>query len=146
MPQVSKKYIQQEREKKIYNILTELLVKIKNKKDAQLILNDLFTKTEKIMVSKRLACFYLLNKNVPIEDIADILKMSISTVYYYKDLIKTKVNLNNYLSNKVSINKIKQSLKDIFMEFYYNSPRKGSDWSTNKRIYYDYQRSKTDKL
>ncbi len=142
MPQISKRYIQQEREKKIYKLLAQLIIKIRNQMDASLLLNDLFTNTEKIMISKRLACFYLLSKNVHPDDIIDILKMSSSTVFYYKDLLKAKTKLRNYLLNKVFVESVKQTLKDIFMEFYYNNPRKGSDWSHNKKKYYEYHQKK----
>ena len=146
MAQISKKYLIKDRLNKIFQMFFYLIIKIKNKKDANIILSELLTSTEKIMIAKRVACFYLLCKKVTIRDISDILKLSTSTVFYYRQLYKNKEKLKEYLHKKIFKEKIKETVKDIFMEFYYNAPRKGSDWSTNKKIYYKYQLEKEDNL
>jgi len=146
MSQVSVRYIVEERKKRIIKLLKDLIIKTKSNQDTEILVNDLLTSTEKIMLSKRLACFYLISNNVDLTDISDILKLSKSTVFYYKNLYKTKKNLKKYLETKIFKEKIGQTLKNIFIEFYYNNPKKGSDWSASRKVYYENQRRKKEKI
>jgi uncharacterized protein YerC len=48
------------------------------------VLEELFTDTEKIMLAKRLAVIYMINKNVPTHSISDTLRVSPSTVLRFE--------------------------------------------------------------
>jgi len=146
MSQVSTRYIVEERKKRIIKLLKDLIRKTKSNQDTEIIINDLLTSTEKVMLSKRLACFYLISNKIDMVDISDILKLSKSTIFYYKNLYNTKKNLKKYLESKIFKEKIGQALKDIFVEFYYNNPKKGSDWSASRKAYFENQRRKKEKI
>ncbi len=140
MTKVSRKYIRKERIDRIYRLLFNLLIKINNKEQARQILSELLTSTEQLMIAKRLACYYLITSKVSIREISDILKLSTSTVFYYGLNYKNNKKLKDLLNNFIFKDKLKKSIKDLFIEFYYNSPRKGSDWSHNKKIYHQYKK------
>ena len=136
---VSKKYISKERIDRIYKLLFNLLIKINNKEQAKQILSELLTSTEQLMIAKRIACYYLISSNLTIAEISDILKLSTSTVFYFRINYKNNKLLRELLANFIFKDKLKKSINDLFIEFYYNNPRKGSDWSYNKKTYNQYK-------
>ena len=80
MPHVSKKYLQKERFLSIHLELFELLTSFSNVKDARIALNELLTKTEKIMLAKRLGAIFMIAQGMPWSDVEETLKMSSSTI------------------------------------------------------------------
>jgi len=142
MAQISKRNIDQKKLTRIYNLFFDLLLSISDKKEADEVLNGLLTSTEKTMISKRVACFYLLLKNVPFHEIEDTLKLSTSTIAYFKHFLDRSLTIKNYLSNKLKNEKVKHLFKDIFVEIFHGSLKKGSNWSEDKRIYYQHQRKR----
>jgi len=97
MTQVSKRYIKEETLNKILDIFISSFVKIKDKKTAQGFFDEFLTPTEKIMLAKRIVCFYLLFKNISIRDSANILKLSTSTIAKYSMFIKKSVYIKRFL-------------------------------------------------
>jgi len=98
------------------------------------------------MIAKRVACFYLLIKEVPIHEIEDALKISTSTAAYFKHFLDQSLIIKDYLSNKLKNDKLKHLLEDIFIDIFYGTLKKGSNWSEDKRIYYQHQRKRQDPL
>lgn len=80
MPQVSKYPLREQ----VYNRIFELLLKVIrdsfSKKQAEELLNDLLTPTEKIMLAKRLSIAVLLLKDYSYESIQAILRVSRPTI------------------------------------------------------------------
>ncbi len=80
MPHISSKKLKKENLQKLYNEFSAALEKTSRKSEAKFFLNDLLTRTEKIMLAKRFAVIYLLSKDVPQSYISDALFMSPTTV------------------------------------------------------------------
>lgn len=139
MAQISKRYIDQTMLSRINELLFDLLLTLADKKEVNDVLNELLTPTEKTMISKRVACFYLLIKKVPIREIENTLKISTCTVTYFKHYLDRSSIIKEYLSNKLKNEKIKHLFEDIFVDIFYGTLKKGSNWSEDKRIYYQHQ-------
>lgn len=142
MAQISKRHIDQTMISRINELLNDLLLTLSDKKEVDEILSELLTPTEKTMIAKRIACFYLLIKKVPIHEIEDTLKISTSTVAYFKHYLDRSSVIKKYLTNKLKNEKFKRFIEDIFIDVFYGTLKKGSNWSEDKRIYYEHQRKR----
>lgn len=80
MSQVSKRKLGQDFENEVYFIFWRTIGKITKENEVNLFFTDLFTKTERINFTKRLAIVILLYKNYQWESIIDLLKVSNGTV------------------------------------------------------------------
>ena len=80
MPQVSKRIPSQVVEERMFEVFEKTFLDLKSVEDARLLLGDLLTRTEKIMVAKRLAIAVLLAKDYDYRSITNILKVSFSTI------------------------------------------------------------------
>ena len=146
MAQISKRYVDQTMMNRINELLFDLLLTMADKKEVNSVLSELLTTTEKTMIAKRVACFYLLIKKVSIREIEDTLKISTCTVTYFKHFLDRSVVIKEYLSNKLKNEKVKHLFEDIFVDILYGTIKKGSNWSEDKRIYYQHQRKRQDPL
>jgi Trp operon repressor len=80
MPHISKRKIKKEQFEKIYEKLAHMFNSAgKNNKSKQ-ILDEFLTRTEKIMLAKRLAIIFMLNERISIHHISEALFVSPSTV------------------------------------------------------------------
>lgn len=84
MPQISRKPISESLYKEITGELWWILTDIKDKKEMSGFLNDLFTRTEKIMLAKRLAMAALILRGWHWREICDFLHVSSATVMRMK--------------------------------------------------------------
>jgi len=146
MAQISKRNIDQKKLARINELLFDLLLTMTDNQEVDEVLNELLTSTEKTMIAKRVACFYLLIKEVPIHEIEDALKISTSTAAYFKHFLDRSLIIKDYLSNRLKNDKLKHLLEDIFIDIFYGTLKKGSNWSKDKRIYYQHQRKRQDPL
>mgnify|MGYP001593811194 CR=1 FL=1 len=80
MTQVSKKFLRQEIEEKVYETFWETIVKMNKKDDASAFFSEFFSRTEKTNFAKRLSIAILLHKGYQWRTIADILKVSLATI------------------------------------------------------------------
>lgn len=80
MAQVSKYPISEKVYERCWEIFLKTLVNIKNFEDAEKIISDLLTPTERIMFAKRLAIAYLLSKDYEYREISRILRVSSTTI------------------------------------------------------------------
>ena len=80
MPHISSKKLNSQLLKKLFGKLLTVLRQAQNKKYLSLVVNELFTSTEKIMLAKRLAIILMLANSTPQHKIVDILKVSPTTV------------------------------------------------------------------
>lgn len=146
MSQVSKCILPKAKLDKIFSLLFDLLTDVSDKQEAENLLSELLTPTENIMLAKRIACFYLIYKKVPNNQIADILKMSTSTVSYLKYVFADSPALQEFLSIKINQEKVKHFLEDLLVEVMYGTLRKGTSWSMNRKIYHEHQRNRQKPL
>ena len=80
MPHVSSKKLDPYFSEELFKDLLLVFGNAQNKKSLPQVLNELFTETEKIMFAKRLAIILMLSSGTPQHRVADILKMSPTTI------------------------------------------------------------------
>lgn len=80
MPQISKRIPSQVVEERMFEVFEKTFLDLKSVEDARLLLGDLLTRTEKIMMAKRLAIAVLLAKDYDYRSIINILKVSFTTI------------------------------------------------------------------
>ena len=112
MPHISSKKLDENLSEKLFKELLGIIGKAQDKNFLLLVLNELFTDTEKIMFAKRLAIILMLSSKTPQHRIVEILKVSPTTVAKtslgieigkYKSILKIstkeKVNLEKVAWN-----------------------------------------------
>ena len=142
MAQISKRNIDKALLLRINEILYDLFLNMTDKQEIESVLNELLTYTEKTMIAKRVACFYLLIKKVPIYEIEDTLKISTSTATYFKHYLDRSIVIKDYFSNNLKNEKFKHLIEDIFVDIFYGTLKKGSNWLEDKRVFYQHQRKR----
>ena len=80
MAQVSKYPIPKVVADRIFEVFIKTLIGLKNRKEADDFSYDLFSPTEKIMLSKRIAIAFLLLKGYQYREISKILRVSLTTI------------------------------------------------------------------
>ncbi|MBI2639944.1 MAG: hypothetical protein HYW90_03615 [Candidatus Sungbacteria bacterium] len=85
MPHVSRNKLDKETLRSLHDRFIELLAGTTHQGDLNDILSDLLTKTERIMIAKRLAIVVMLYKGYPFGIISRTLKVSEATISVMKD-------------------------------------------------------------
>lgn len=80
MSQISKYPISKNIADRIFELFLSTFTHLKNKQEADQFISDLLTPTEKIMLSKRLAISFLLERNYDYRTIQETLKVSTGTI------------------------------------------------------------------
>jgi uncharacterized protein YerC len=80
MSQISKYPVSKQISDRIFEIFLKSLIEIKNENDGNEFISDLLSPTEKIVLSKRLAIAFLLEKGFDYKTIQSILKVSAPTI------------------------------------------------------------------
>ncbi len=127
MPHISKKLLEKKRFVDIHNQLYKIILKLSQAGKTKAIFNELLTKTEKIMIAKRLAIIAMLHNRESTYSIENILKVSPSTVSrimlsyengIFKELIKTLEQEKGFFSQlskiippRIGRNRFKNYLK-----------------------------------
>lgn len=78
--QVSKQKLNKTIEKQIYSILYQLMSDINSPEEAEILLQDLLSDTERQVIAKRLAIAIFLDKGRSYENIKNTLKVSSATI------------------------------------------------------------------
>lgn len=130
MPQVSRSPLKKEVWDRISGLFFQALVVANDKKAAKAFSEGFLTPTERIMLAKRLAVFFLLEKGVEGQEIANFLKVSTSTVTRLRIWQSNLDNQQRKLLRKILLKReVKNLLVDIFKTFLYGGlPPKGADW------------------
>jgi len=110
MPHVSPREVDKKFLDKIYLNLSKIFSKITSENDANILIGSLLTRTEKLMLGKRLTVIWLVHKGLTYNEIESNLKMSSATVYRisvgyevgkYDDLIKILENNRSFLFDEL---------------------------------------------
>ncbi len=80
MSQVSKYPISKKVAERIFEVFAKTLIGLRDKPEVDSFISDLFSPTEKIMFSKRIAIAFLLTKGYQYREISNILKVSLTTI------------------------------------------------------------------
>ena len=109
MPHVSSKKLDRNLSEKLFKKLLVIFGKAQNKNILSLVMNELFTETEKIMLAKRLAVILMISSKTPQHRVALILQVSPTTV------VKTSlgIEVGKYKSILKISNKEKTDLERV---------------------------------
>ncbi len=114
MSQVSRSRLNPEVYKHIFSIFHSVLIQVKNSKQADLLISDLLTPTEKIMIAKRLAIAYMLERNFDYQTISLTLKVSTATVASVrKNILQGHRGYTIFLKAIVSDDKLKMHFENM---------------------------------
>lgn len=80
MTQVSKHPLSKNVSEKVFNIFVNTLLNVQKTSEAQELISDFLTPTERIMLAKRLGIVFFLEKGYKYEHIKEILKVSTATI------------------------------------------------------------------
>lgn len=135
MAQVSKRFLHKKVEERILDLFWTSLSSLSTKQKVALFLDDLLTRTEKTMLSKRLAIAFMVMKGHDYPTINDRLKVSDPTIWN----VKTSLSLRGkgykmaieQIMNKEKWEKFWQDLDHFFEEIL--PPRYGTNWKEARR-------------
>lgn len=116
MPHVSKKQIPYKTLQQILNSLVYVFKDTKETKQMSQFLDAFLSKTEKIMLAKRLAIVFLLSEGVEETKIADTLAVTQPTVSRIKLWYETKGSGYKVAINKIKKQKLLEELKSLGLE------------------------------
>ncbi|NQV88654.1 MAG: hypothetical protein HQ402_03855 [Parcubacteria group bacterium] len=80
MPHISKNKLDDKTFTQIHDKLIKTISGLRNRNTCKDFMGELLTRTEKIMLAKRLAIIFMVNENISIYEISNILQVSPSTV------------------------------------------------------------------
>lgn len=83
--QVSKQKLNKTIEKQIYSIMHQLISDVKTPQEAEILLGDILSKTERQVIAKRIAIALFLDKGRSYENIKSTLKVSSATIASVQD-------------------------------------------------------------
>ncbi len=109
MPHISKKRVHKEMMEKILRRMFLMFKKAEEKNLLGPVINEILTKTEQIMIAKRLSIILLLSRQIPQHHIVDVLNVSPSTVSKASlDIERGKFNsiIKTFEKKKIDIEKL----------------------------------------
>lgn len=80
MIHISRRSVNPEVLERVFELIFSTLGRRRNKGEFETVITAVFSQTEKIMIGKRMAVYFLLVKNISWTDIAETLKVSISLI------------------------------------------------------------------
>jgi len=116
MTHVSRKKLADKTLRQILNTLLFVLSNTKEKEEMAQLLDAFLTKTEKIMLAKRLAIVYLLNEGVEETKIAESLNVTQATVSRIKLWYETKGSGYQVAVKKIKKQKLLNNLKFLALK------------------------------
>jgi len=135
MTQVSRFMLRPKVWENIFNLFSDAFLRIKDKKKLNNFLDNFFSPTEKIMLSKRLAIAVLLAKGNDYQTIKDTIRVTTGTI--------AKINLLLKSNNKGLYTAVEEILKRDAGKIFWKEiadildyPRKGTNWTARgKRVF-----------
>lgn len=115
MPPVSKNKVEEGVLSKLFDLFFEVIGKKNNRDDFESILQGILSSTEKIMIAKRLAIYYLLIKNIDYTIICATLKVSAATVYKFKFILENNTRIASSFEKIILNEKILNFLEEIYL-------------------------------
>lgn len=145
MPQVSRFPVKQEVYERIFELLLKTVADSHDKKEARLLLDDLLTPTEKIMLAKRLAIAVLLAKGYQYGSIQEILRVSKPTIAMVNLAFKYKgAGYKKFVAKVLGEEKIGEfweKAQDLVLGTLSKGTR-GADW---RHLHYEIKRKRWKK-
>lgn len=130
MPHISRQRVNKRIWDKVSDLFLEAVAGAKNKKEAEVFVTGFLTPTERVMLAKRFAVFFLLEKRVNFEEIKEILKVTPATISRVNLWRQTLTEQQRKFVHRILFKReVKHSLVDAIKEIHYSAPPpKGADW------------------
>jgi len=116
MVQVSKRKLSENLLAKLFVLFFKTVGDKYSREEFKNICDDIFSKTEQLVIAKRIAIYYLLKKGVDQSSICNTLKVSSATVAKFSLIMEKSKGLVPFLDNLIKKEKIVDFLEDIFAE------------------------------
>ena len=117
MTRISKKYIKEEIIAKLYRLFFEIFSRSDDQHSFFMLIDDILSPSEKIMIAKRFGIIYLLIKGVDFRSISNILKVSTATVLFYSFTYKAKrVQTTKIIERMLKKEKVLNFLEYLFAD------------------------------
>lgn len=138
MSRVSRRWLDRDVEEKIHRLLVQCVTESKNQQIAGNFIDVLLTKTEKLMIGKRIAIALMLVKGDSPMEIDEKLKVSLTTVYTVKAWLEEKGAeyhelLLDIAHRDEAQEKTHHELQRDAEEPSIFPPRRGTNWKADKR-------------
>ncbi|PIS18098.1 hypothetical protein COW38_01815 [Candidatus Collierbacteria bacterium CG17_big_fil_post_rev_8_21_14_2_50_45_7] len=130
MSQVSKNKINNKVYEKIFSLFPRFLFKMTSKGKQSELVDVFFTRTEKIVLAKRIAIAFMLVKGYSYRQISDKIKVSTSTILKIADSITSKQSIEEELKLIDAEDAFADFLNAIDYHVAKLLPPKGGNWSS----------------
>lgn len=142
MSQVSKRYLHKDIEDRILDLFWSSFAPLSTKGSVKLLLDDLLTPTEKLMIAKRLAIAFMLIKGYDYASINSRLKVSNPTIWNVKMWLNHKGEGYKMVIDKIMT---KEKWEKFWhdLEFVFEQtlpPRPGTNWTEVRRKQWEKRR------
>lgn len=127
MTQISRRKMSDKILNKLYKLFFQTVSNKKTIGEFQQISDDLFSKTEQIMIAKRIAIFYLLIKKIDHYTISRTLKVSSSTIVKFSTIKEKSLGIIPFLNRIVNNEKIGSLFVDLYNDVI------NTNWSSKYR-------------
>ncbi len=145
MSQVSKYQLSNKVYAKIFTLFPQFLYRMTSKGKQSELIDAFFTRTEKIVVAKRVAIAFLLVKGYTYDSIVNKIKVSHGTVAKIADSLKAnEKDIVRELNNIAKEDAFSEFLNSVGYQVTKLLPPKGGNWSSWRgRIEREHQESET---
>lgn len=145
MSQLSKRPLNKETEKRIYDIFTHVLADATSKEDITALLYDFLTPTERVMLPKRLSIAYLLIKGYDQRAISQYLKVSFTTITKVSSALKNGGKgyrtMLERMATKEAFHSLLETIESGILGFLSTVSRKSSVWKKAQQSAYPHSMS-----
>ncbi len=145
MAQISKRYLEKKVEDRIVDLFWTSLSLLSTKEDVGLLLEDLLTPTEKLMLAKRLAIAFMVIKGESYPIINERLKVSDTTIWNVKlNLIHKGKGYKSTIKKIMSKEKWEKFWNDL--DFLFQKllpPTPGTNWKEVRRKQWKNRKNQT---
>lgn len=132
MTQVSRRYLPPKVSGQIFDMFLSTLTSLSSPSSVNNFIEDLLSPTEQIMLGKRLAIAYMLQKGYTQRDIVETLKVGLATVNKISLRMKTKGNgYTMVITNMLKIQKVSDFFDKVEEKLDHLLPPKGANWSAH---------------
>lgn len=141
MPPVSKNPVDKVVLMKLYSLFFDVIKESKNKTEFDILLQAILSSTEKTMIAKRIAIYYLLLKKIDYRNICETLKVSAATVFKFRSILENNISVSKGFLKLIRNEKIIDFIEGLYLTFHQPGTY-GVDWSSAWKAKRDYENKK----
>lgn len=141
MAMISRNKVSEEVLVKLFNLFFEVVGKRENKEEFKMLIGDIFSQTERIMIAKRIAIIYLLIKDIDYKIICEVLKVSASTVFKFRLLTEESKGIIPILKKILRNERINEFFEGILLTLY-GPGTPGVNWGEARKSKIAFERKK----